>query len=78
MRREPTTERRRIREKLRGLVSPSPVGVAIEKEVKSSPPAPSPAVLGPLATKIEQFMRCAILVMASTSLDGSPRAKNDS
>ncbi len=58
-----------MREKVRGRVSPSPVGVAIEKEVKSSPPAPRPAMLAELATKIDTFMRRAMRVMCSTSLE---------
>src|SRR5487761_2267476 len=39
----PTTVIRRSREKVRGRVRPSPDGLAIEKEVKPSPPSPRPA-----------------------------------
>ena len=39
----PTTVIRRSREKVRGRVRPSPDGLAIENEVKPSPPSPRPA-----------------------------------
>jgi hypothetical protein len=42
IRRAPTTVIRRSRENVRGLVSPSPVGLAMENEEKPSPPCPSP------------------------------------
>ena len=39
----PTTEMRRSRVKVSGRVMPSPEGLAMENEVKPSPPWPSPA-----------------------------------
>ena len=69
MRSAPTTVTRRILENVLGLVSPSPVGLAIEKDVNPSPPSPRPAKFGPLATKIEQFIARAILVIVSTLVE---------
>ena len=38
----------------------------MEKDVNPSPPSPSPLKLGPLATKMLQFIARAIRVMVST------------
>jgi hypothetical protein len=40
---ESTSVHRRSRVKVRARVSPSPVGLAIVKEVNPAPPCPSPA-----------------------------------
>src|SRR5262249_54738570 len=47
---------RRWRQKVRGVVTPSPVGPAIEYDKTPSPPIPSPAVEGPFTTKIVHSM----------------------
>ena len=52
----PTIAVRRWRQKVSGVVTPSPVGPAIENDGTPSPPRPRPAVLGPLITKIVQSM----------------------
>ena len=44
----PTIDVRRCRQKVSGVVTPSPVGPAIENERTPSPPRPRPAGLGPL------------------------------
>ena len=59
----------RILEKVLGRVRPSPVGLAMEKDVNPSPPSPRPAKLGPLATKIEQFIARAMRVIVSTLVE---------
>ncbi len=69
MRSAPTTVTLRILEKVRGRVIPSPVGLAIEYDVNPSPPSPSPAKFGPLATKIEQFIAFAMRVIVSTLVE---------
>ena len=48
---------RRSREKCRAVVSPSPVGEAMVKEVGPSPPNPSPARAMPFLTKMVVFIR---------------------
>src|SRR5271166_6140505 len=58
---------RRWRQKVRGVVTPSPVGPAMEKDGTPSPPAPSPAMLGPLTTKIVQSMILPIFAMTVVS-----------
>ncbi len=65
----PTTVTRRTRENVLGRVRPSPVGLAIEKDVYPSPSDPRPAMFEPLATKIEQFITLAIRVIASTFVE---------
>jgi hypothetical protein len=55
-----------MRENVLGRVNPSPVGLAIEKELKPSPPSPRPEMFGPFATMIEQFISLAIRVIVST------------
>ncbi len=60
---------RRSREKVRGRVRPSPVGEAIENDENPSPPSPSPAKLGPLATKMLQFIARAMRVIVSTLVE---------
>ena len=52
---------RRWRQKVSGVVTPSPVGPAIENDSTPSPPRPSPAVQGPLITKIVQSIDLAHL-----------------
>src|SRR5262249_31585350 len=52
----PITLVRRWRQNVSGVVTPSPVGPAIENERTPSPPSPNPAVDGPLITKIVQSM----------------------
>ena len=54
---------------MRADVQPSPVGVAMEKEVYPSPPEPRPAVEDPFFTKMVQRHARAIFVMFSTFLE---------
>src|ERR1700733_7538184 len=52
IRNAPTSVQRRQRGKLFGVVMPSPVGLAIVKDVGPSPLKPSPAWDGPFLTKM--------------------------
>ena len=58
---------RRWRQKVSGVVTPSPVGPAIENDGTPSPPGPSPAMHGPLTTKIVQSMILPIFDMTVVS-----------
>ena len=57
---------RRCLVNVNGVVTPSPVGVAMLKLKYPSPPEPSDAVLGPLATNNVTFISRPILVIVST------------
>ena len=48
---------------------PSPDGLAIDTVAKPSPPSPRPVKLGPLVTKIEQFIARAMRVIVSTLVE---------
>ena len=50
-----------------GLVTPSPVGVAMLNDRKPSPPSPSPAMHGPFLTNRVVFITRAIFVIVCTS-----------
>src|SRR5262245_4305492 len=63
----PTIAVRRWRQKVSGVVTPSPVGPAMEKERTPSPPRPSPAGLGPLTTNTVQSMTLPIFDMTEVS-----------
>ena len=49
------------------MVTPSPVGPAIENDRTPSPPRPRPAVLGPLTTKIVQSITLPIFDITDVS-----------
>lgn len=78
---------RRERAKVRADVVPSPVGVAMVKVVKPSPPTPIPAQEGPFLTKIEvcitraarlsreTFCECIIAVWCKPSSTFNARAR---
>ena len=68
----PTIAVRRWRQKVSGVVTPSPVGPAIENDGTPSPPAPRPAMQGPLITKIVQSMTLPIFDMT----DGVARVED--
>ena len=59
-------EHRRSRVKLSGVVTPSPVGPAIENDKYPSPPKPSDAMQGPFFTNNVVSITFPILVMFFT------------
>src|SRR5438128_11278995 len=62
----PTVVVRRCRQKVSGVVTPSPVGVAILKLKYPSPPEPRLAMLGPFCTNRLVSSSRPIFVIAST------------
>ena len=59
-----TRVQRRWRVKVRGLVTPSPVGVAMLYDRKPSPPSPSPAMQGPfLMNRVVSISRPMIVML---------------
>ena len=67
----PTTAVLRWRQKVSGVVTPSPVGPAIENDRTPSPPRPRPAGLGPLMTKTVQSISLPIFDITDVSRECS-------